>query len=101
MNRLHLSFCSSGGLVCLNQIANTNCICFSVAMAGDRIASARGINDDVRPHHAGCNLYGSYLRNGDTLFGAAEQAGFYPAHTQAVDYNFCWEDEVAFGPATG
>src|ERR1041384_5820989 len=70
-------------------------------MAGNRVASARRIDDDVRPHHDCRNFYRCHLRNGDALFCAAKQAGFHSAHTQAVDNDFCWEDEIAFGPAAG
>src|SRR4051812_23264253 len=72
-----------------------------MAMAGDGIAAAGRINDNIRPHHARRNFDRSYLRNRDALFSAAEEARFYPAHTQTVDHDFCGKDEVAFGPTAG
>src|ERR1700730_17391406 len=59
-------------LVGLDQIAYPPCVGFVVTVAGNWISSAARFDSDLRPEHAGRNMYRRHFRHGHALFVAAE-----------------------------
>ena len=84
-----------------DQIADALRIGFAVPVAGDGVGSARGLDANVRPDHAGGDVNGSDLRDGDALFIAAEQSRLHSAHPLRADHESGGENEVALRPAAG
>src|ERR1022692_1485552 len=59
-------------LIALDQIADAFCVFFAMAVAGDGVGAAGGLDANLGPEHAGRNMYRSDLRDGDALFVAAK-----------------------------
>ena len=86
------------GLITLNQIADAQCIRFSMAVTCDRIRSSRRLNQNVRPENSGCDLHRSNLANRNTFLVAAEPAFLHAAHAQRADHDARRKPEISPGP---
>src|SRR6476660_240368 len=88
-------------LVAFDQLANSERVGFAVAVAGDGVSAAGGIDANVGTDDSGRNLDGCNLSQGDAFFVAPKQAGFYPADVLRRDDNAHREKQIAPGPAAG
>src|SRR5882724_8497208 len=88
-------------LMRLDQIADALRVGFAVPVARDGIGSAGGLDANVRPDHAGRDVNGSDLRDGNALFIAAEQSRLHSSHRLRADDESGGEKEVVLRPAAG
>ncbi len=65
-----------------DQIADALRVRFAMSVTGDRIGATRGLDANLGPDHAGGDVHGRDLRDGDALFVAAEQARLHAADSQ-------------------
>ena len=72
-----------------------------MAVAGDRVASPRGLNQDIGPNHSGADVHGSDFGNADGHLVATEPRAFVAGDRFVADLDPGGEEKVAPGPATG
>ena len=96
-----LTVLAPGRLKAFDKVANAQCICFPMPVAGDGIRASGRFDQNVRPQNARRNLHRCYLGSGNAFFAAAEHPPFYPSDSQRIDYNPSREKKVSLGPAAG
>ena len=64
-------------LILLDQIADALGVGFAMAVAGDGVGAAGGLDDDLRPEYAGGNVHRSDFDDGNAFFVAAEEPRLY------------------------
>jgi hypothetical protein len=91
----------------LDQIADALRAGFAVAVAGDGVGAAGGLDANVGKDHAGGDVDGGDLGDGDALLisdklkVAAEPARLHAADPLRADDELGGEEEVALSPAAG
>ena len=92
---------AEGGLVGFDEVADALRVGFAVAVAGDGVGAAGGLDANVGPDHAGRYVHGGDLGDGDALLIAAEPARLHAADPLGADDELGREEEVALRPAAG
>ena len=84
-----------------DEVADALGVGFAVAVAGDGVGAAGGLDANVGPNHAGGDVDGGDLGDGDALLIAAEPARLHAADPLRADDEPGGEEEVALRPAAG
>src|SRR5882724_243313 len=92
---------AEGGLVGFDEVADALGVGLAVAVAGDGVGAAGGLDANVGPDHAGGDVHGGDLGDGDALFIVAEPARLHAADPLRTDDELGREEEVALRPAAG
>ena len=88
-------------LMGLNQVADALRVGFAVTVAGNGVGAAGGLDANVGPDHAGGDVHGRDLRDGNALFIAAEQSRLHSADPLRTDDETNGEPEIALRPTAG
>jgi len=83
----------------LDQIADALRVGFAMSVAGNGVGATGGLDANVGKDHAGGDVHGRDLRDGDALFVAAEKARLHAADPLRTDDEPGGEKEVALRPA--
>lgn len=85
----------------LNQIANALGIGFPVAVAFERIGSAAGFDEDVRPNQPGVNVNGRDFGNADADFIPVNPRALAADDGKRRDLDHSGKKEISACPAAG
>ena len=84
-----------------DEVADALGFGFAVAVAGDGVGAAGGLDANVGKDHAGGDVDGGDLGDGNALLVAAEPARLHAADALRADNEPSGKEEVALGPAAG
>ena len=85
----------------LDQLTDALRVGFAVAVAAQRIGAAAGFDENVRPDHAGLDVNGRDLGNGDADLVLAEPRAFAADDRPVRDFDDGAEQMVAMRPPAG
>src|SRR6266446_5202209 len=97
----HLRFLRHFALRGLDQLLNSLRIAFLVAVAGQRVRAAGGLDQNLRPNQTGLNVYGSHFADAHAHLIHAEPGAFAAAHRLVADLDVSREKQIPARPATG
>src|SRR5262245_33319561 len=89
---------SGGSLALFNEVFDPTSISFRVSVAGQRISSAGGLDQYIRPDKPGLNMNRGDFGQVDRYLIDAEPVPFPPRHGPFIDLDNRRENEVAFRP---
>src|SRR6266850_2037669 len=83
----------------LDQFFNSLGVAFFVAVTGQWVRAARGLDQNLRPNQPGLDVYGSDFANAHAHFIHAEPGAFAAAHRLVTHLDVSGEKEIAARPA--
>ena len=70
-------------------------------LAGQRVGTAGGFDDNFRPDHAGFDMNGGNFGHADADLISPEPAALLAGDRLFADLNKGWKNKIASGPPTG